>query len=144
MSTDPKIESVVKMAERLIEVLRADIAALEAGCPRDMKTLDPQIQILCAQYTREAARLNRNALEAAPADQRARLTATTKEFRDALTLHGRVLTRIRNASEGMIKAVAQEVEKRRNRSRPYSGPHGAKPASPRPPASSSLLYNSVV
>ena len=50
MSGDAKIETVVKMAERLVAALQADIAALEAGRPKDMQTLDPQIQLLCAQY----------------------------------------------------------------------------------------------
>ncbi len=143
MSGDPKIETVVKMAERLVAALQADIAALEAGRPKEMRTLDPQIQLLCAQYGREAGRLNRAELEAAPAEQRARLTAITKSFHDALTLHARVLSRIRNASEGMIKAVAEEVDKRRNRARPYAAPYAARPDAPRP-ASSSLLYNAVV
>ena len=83
------------------------------------------------------------ALQAAPAEARARLTAATNRFQDVLTLHGRVLMRIRNASEGIIKAVAEEVEKRRSRARPYSPAHGARPNAPRP-ASSSLLYNAVV
>jgi len=140
---DPKIERVVVMAERLVEALRADIAALESGRPRQMKMLDPEFQSLSAQYSREARSLNRVAIEAAPAELRARLTLATRRFREALMLHGRVLTRIRNASEGMIKAVAEEVEKRRNRSRPYGAPRGGRPASPGP-NSSSLLYNAVV
>jgi hypothetical protein len=143
MSADPRIEAVVKMAERLIAVLEADIAALQKGKPGEMKTLEPEIQLLTAQYAREAGRLNRHELEAAPADQRARLTAVTTKFREALMLHGRILTRIRNASEGMIKAVADEVEKRRSRSRPYSAPYGVKPTAARP-TSSAMLYNAVI
>lgn len=140
---DPKIERVAVMAERLIEALSADIAALESGRPRQMKMLDPEFQSLAAQYSREAGSLNRGAVEAAPAELRARLTLATRRFQEALTLHGRVLTRIRNASEGMIKAVAEEVDKRRNRSRPYAAPRIGRPAPPRP-GSSALLYNAVV
>ncbi len=143
MSNDPRIDTVVKMAERLIEALTQDIAMLEAGRPREMTSLDPRIQQLCAQYAHEAARLNRHELLAAPAEQRARLTSTTKRFQEVLGLHTRILTRIRTASEGMIKAVAEEVEKRRSRARPYSPARGARPNAPRP-ASSSLLYNAVV
>lgn len=144
MSADPRIESVLKMAERLAAVLKADIAALEAGRAREMQSLDPEIQLLVAQYSRDVAKLNRNELLAAPAEQRARLTAATKTFQDALTLHTRVLTRVRRASEGLIKAVAQEVEKRRNRSKPYAPTYPGRPAAPAAPTSSSLLYNAVV
>lgn len=143
MSDDPKIERVASMAERLEAALRTDIAGLETHRPRQMRMLDPEIQQLSAQYSREAASLSRSAIEAAPAELRARLTAATGRFQEALALHARVLTRIRNASEGVIKAVAEEVERRRSRGRPYAAPDGAKPGGSRP-TSSSLLYNAVV
>lgn len=144
MSGDPRIESVLKMAERLAAVLKADIAALESGRARDMQSLEPENQLLAAQYSREAAKLNRNELLAAPAEQRARLTAATQNFHEALTLHTRMLTRVRRASEGLIKAVAQEVEKRRNRSKPYAVPQPGRPGAAVRPASASLLYNAVI
>ena len=88
MSTDPKIERVTVMAERLVEALRADIAALEAGRPRQMRMLDPEMQVLSAQYSRDAASLTRDTIEAAPAELRTRLTAATRHFQEALALHG--------------------------------------------------------
>lgn len=143
MSADPRIARLIAMAERLSAALSADVAALEQGRPREMKSLDPEIQKLTAVYGREAATLNHAAIDAAPAEERARLFAATKRFRDVLSLHGRVLTRIRNASEGLIKAVAVEVERHVSRARPYVPPaYAAKHASPRPAAA--MLYNRVV
>ncbi len=149
MSNDPRIDRLVIMAERLIEALSADIAALEKGRPREMRSLDPEIQSLSAQYLREAAQFGPSAIQAAPADARARLTAVTKRFQDVLTLHGRMLTRIRGASEGIIKAVAEEVERRRLRSRPYAPPgksYGTRAPAPaaRPASTGAMLYNHVV
>lgn len=144
MTGDPRIESVLKMAERLAAALKADIAALESGRAREMRSLDPEMQLLAAQYSREAAKLNRNELLAAPDEQRARLTAATRSFHEALTMHTRVLTRVRRASEGLIKAVAQEVEKRRSRAKPYAPTYPGRPAAPARAQSSSLLYNAVV
>ncbi|MBU6442423.1 MAG: hypothetical protein KGR48_00810 [Alphaproteobacteria bacterium] len=147
MSADPRIDRLVIMAERLIEALSADIAALEKGRPREMKTLDPEIQTLSAQYTREAAQLAPAALQAAPAEARARLTAVTGRFQDVLALHGRLLTRIRGASEGIIKAVAEEVDRRRLRGRPYAPPgksYGGPAPAPRPVSTGAMLYNHVV
>lgn len=144
---DPRIDRLVIMAERLIEALSADIAALEKGRPREMRSLDPEIQSLSAQYMREAAQFGPSALQAAPAEARARLTAVTKRFQDMLTLHGRMLTRIRGASEGIIKAVAEEVERRRLRSRPYAPPgksYGARAPAPKPVSTGAMLYNHVV
>lgn len=142
---DPRLERLIAMAERLIAALSADIAALEQGRPREMKSLDPEIQKLTAAYGREAAALNKAAIEAAPAEARARLLGATKRFHDVLSLHGRVLARIRNASEGLIKAVAEEVDRRRLRARPYAPPaYAAKPAAPRPASTAAMLYNAVV
>ncbi len=37
----------------------------------------------------------------------------TKRFRETLALHARILTRMKNAGEGLIQAVARDVEKTR-------------------------------
>ena len=49
-----RIERLVKMAERLMEAIEADIAALKAGKPQAMRTIEPEMQRLTALYGREA------------------------------------------------------------------------------------------
>jgi hypothetical protein len=137
MSTE-KIERVIALAERLIVALEADIAALENGTPQAMKTIDPEIQKLCALYAREAAGLAGIA-KAAPADLRSRLAQSTARFRDALTQQARLITRMRNASEGIVHAVAQEVDRRRTMIRPYGRPATA----PAPRSQGAMIYNAV-
>jgi hypothetical protein len=135
MSTE-KIERVIVLAERLIAALEADIAALEKGQPQAMRTIDPEVQKLSLLYAREAASLTPAAAKAAPDTLRAKLTATTARFREVLALQARILTRVRNASEGMIHAVAQEVERRRTVVRPYGPSTGARPAG-------AMIFNAV-
>ena len=53
-----RIERLITMAERLVEALESDIAALKAGNARNLRTIDPEIQKLSALYSREAASLN--------------------------------------------------------------------------------------
>ena len=114
MSVDPqKIELLITMAERLIAAIEADIAALKAGRPQEMRTTDPEIQRLSALYSREAAGLDPERAKAAPSELRRKFFDTTAKFRNTLALHARLLTRVRNASEGIVKAVAEEVERRR-------------------------------
>ena len=114
MSADPqKIELLIAMAERLIAAIEADIAALKAGRPQELRTIDPEIQRLSALYSREAAGLDPARAKVAPSELRRKFFDTTAKFRDALALHARLLTRVRNASEGIVKAVAEEVERRR-------------------------------
>ncbi len=137
MSTE-KIERVILIAERLIAALEADIAALQSGTPQKMKTIDPEIQKLSMLYAREAGALA-GIVKTAPDDLRSKLSDTTARFREALLLQRRLLTRVRNASEGMIQAVAQEVERRRTMIRPYG-----RPATPTPPRSQgAMIYNAV-
>ncbi len=134
-----RIERLVSLAERLIAALEADIAALKAGKPQAMQTLDPEIQKLTALYAREAAGFNPAQAKKAPKELVARLMDTTKRIRESLQMHGRILTRVKNASEGMIRAVAEEVERRRAHTRPY-----APPTRYNQRQTSAMLYNSVV
>ena len=130
-----KVERLIVMAERLIAAIEADIAALKAGKPQAMKMIDPEIQRLSMLYGREAAALDP---KTAPNDLRGKFFATTGRFRDVLALHARLLTRMRNASEGIVKAVAEEVERRRAPLCCY-----APVARPRATAGA-MVYNSVV
>lgn len=136
---EQRIERLLTMAARLIEALEGDIAALKAGNPRDLRTIDPEIQKLTALYSREAASLNPKAAASAPLELRKRLFDATKKFRDLLSAQTRLLTRLRGASEGMIRAVAEEIERKNAPLKTY----GATPAQA-PRSSAAMLYNSVV
>jgi hypothetical protein len=134
-----KIELLIAMAERLAAAIEADIAALKAGRPQEMRSLDPEIQRLSATYGREAATFDPVRAKAAPLELRKRFVATTRRFKDLLTLQTRLLTRMRNASEGIVKAVADEVERRRAPLTTYSPG-----ASAYRPAKGAIVFNSVV
>lgn len=114
MSADPqKIELLIAMAERLIAALEADIAALKAGRPQELRSADPEFQRLSVMYSREAAGVDAARIKAAPLELRRKFFDSTVKFRDVLALHARLLARMRHASEGVVKAVAEEVERRR-------------------------------
>jgi hypothetical protein len=136
---DIRIERMIIMAERLIAALEGDIAALKAGAPQQMRTIEPEVQKLSAVYAREIQGFSSNAASGARADLAAKLKETTARFRDVLTLQMRMLARVKNASEGIIKAVAEEVDRKNAQARPYAP--GVVTA-PRP--ASAMVYNSVV
>ena len=141
MSNQPeeqRMERLIAMAARLIEALENDIAALKSGNPRGLRTIDPEIQKLTLLYNREAAGLNPDAAKGASLELRRRLMEATGKFRDLLGAQTRLLTRLRGASEGMVRAVAEEMERQRAPMRPYGS--GAIQASR---AGGSLLHNSV-
>ena len=136
---EPRIERLIMMAERLIVALEADIAALKAGQPAAMKSMDPEIQKLTVIYGKEAQNFDIRIAKSARADLRARFVLVTAKFRDVLQMHARMLTRVKNASEGMIQAIAREVERMNAPIRTY-GPRP--PARPQP--SGAMVYNRVV
>jgi hypothetical protein len=140
MNGDPrKIERLLALTERLTEALQADIAALERGRPREMRSPKPDVQQLTALYSGEAANVTLAAVNTLPKEARDRLTTATVRFREILTLHGRILTRVKSATEGMIRAIAEEVSRKKSAQRPYSPTPAAKPRSP-----GAMLFNNVV
>lgn len=114
MSSDAeKIEHLIVLGQRLTEAIAADIEALQSGRPQAMASLDPEVQKLLVLYGREAQALDPARAKAAAPDLKKRLGAVMAKFRDTLALQQRLLTRMRNASEGIVKAVADEVQRQR-------------------------------
>ncbi len=133
---NPLIERVIAMTERLTRVLEADIAALEKSEPQAMRSIEPEMQQLAALYAREAQAL-RVQLAQSGTRPPEKLTTATRAFGEALQRQTRLLTRVKNASEGMVRAIAEEVDKRRTAARPYA------PAKPQSRQPSALIYNGV-
>ena len=139
MKDDPRIERLISLAERIIAALESDIAALKEGRPNALATNDPEIQKLTAIYGREAKGFDPRLAENAAPTLRQRFFAITAKFREVLQLHGRMLVRVKNASEGIVRAIAQEVERANAPMRTYSARPGYKPLSAGP-----MVFNKVV
>jgi len=135
-----KIERLMALTERLTEALRADIAALERGRPREMRSPEAEVQQLTLLYSREAASFNPAAVQMLPKEARETLTAATTRFRELLAEHSRILARVKNATEGMIHAIAEDVARKKNSQRPYAPQQAAQ----RYRSPGAMLYNSVV
>jgi hypothetical protein len=135
----PRIERLIAMAERLIVALESDIAALKDGRPQALATNEPEIQRLTAQYGLEAQNFDPRIAQSAPPTLRQRFIAITAKCREVLHLHTRMLTRVKNASEGMIKAIATEVERANAPMRTYGPRPGYAPQ-----FSGAMVFNKVV
>ncbi len=108
-----KAERLILLAQRLKEAIDGDIEALRTGRPQAMRSLDPEVQKLLYLYGREVQGIDPAHTKSLPAEVKKRLVAATGKFRDALGLQQRLLTRMRHASEGIVKAVAEEVQRQR-------------------------------
>lgn len=144
MSTDtlndtPRIERLIMLAERLIVALEGDIAVLKEGRTGDLSTNDPEIQKLTAVYGREAQGFDPRIAQSAPGPLRQRFIAITAKFREVLQMHARMIARVKNASEGMVRAIAAEVERTNAPMRTYGPRPGYAPQS-----SGAMVFNKVV
>lgn len=136
---NPRIERLIAMAERLIVALESDIATLKSGRAQVLATTEPEIQRLTAQYGLEAKNFDPRIAQSAPPTLRQRFVVITAKFREVLQMHARMLTRVKNASEGMIKAIAAEVERANAPMRTYGPRPGYGPKS-----SGAMVFNKVV
>jgi len=135
----PRIERLIALAEKLVMALENDIAELKSGRTTALRTNDPEIQKLTALYTREAQGFDPRIAQSAPPTLRQRFMAVTAKFREVLQMHARMIARVKNASEGIIRAIADEVERANAPTRTYGPRPGYKPQS-----SGAMLFNKVV
>jgi hypothetical protein len=139
MEDTPRIERLIAMAERLIVALESDIAELKDGRTAALKTNDPEIQKLTVLYGREAQGFDLRIAQAAAPSLRQRFVAITLKFREVLQLHARMIAKVKNASEGIVRAIAAEVERANAPTRTYGPRPGQAPQSSGP-----MLFNRVV
>jgi len=139
MEDTPRIERLIALAEKLVVALENDIAELKNGRTTALRTNDPEVQKLTALYTREAQGFDPRIAQSAPPTLRQRFIAVTAKFREVLQMHARMIARVKNASEGIVRAIADEVERVNAPTRTYGPKPGYKPQS-----SGAMLFNRVV
>jgi hypothetical protein len=135
-----RVERLLAMSTRIGDVIAADIGALEQGKFADLKTTDPEIDRLCAIYGREVKALKADGgIRGAPAEILAKLKESGTRLNGLLARHQRLVSCMRNASEGLVQAVAEEVQKTRERAAPYAPAAKSKRA-----PGDAIVYNNVV
>ena len=134
------LEKLLAMGKRLAGAIEGDIAALERGAFDQLHTADPEIANLAMVYTREVAALKKagGIGKTAPAKLVTELKELGARLKVSLVQHERLVMCMRQASEGLVQAVAEEVEKTRSSAAPYT-PHTKGKAQ-----AGAIVYNKVV
>jgi hypothetical protein len=136
-----RLEQLLTMSNRLCEAVAADIAALEKGDLGRLVSTDPEIGRLCAFYGREVTALKASGgIKNVPAELVAALKESGGRLNNLLGRHESLVACMRQASEGLIQTIADEVEKARTRGTPYSG----HPKPKRETSAGAIVYNKVV
>ena len=135
-----RLEQLLTVSRRLGDAIEADIEALEKGEFGELKTTDPEIERLCSFYAREVKALKADGgVKDAPAPLLAAMREAGTRLDSLLRTHERLVAAMRQAAEGLVQAVAEDVEKSRSGSAPYR----ATPA-PKRSSSGAIVYNKVI
>jgi hypothetical protein len=135
-----RCEQLLAMSLRIGDAIEADIAALEKGRFDSLKTADPELERLCALYGREIKALKSDGgVQGVPSALVDKLKVAGARLNGLLARHERLTGCMRSVSEGLVQAVAEEVQKSRESAAPYA----ANPKAKRPFADA-IVYNNVV
>jgi hypothetical protein len=135
-----RLEQLLTVSQRLTAAIHEDIAALQTGAFDALRTTDPEIERLCAFYGREVRALKaEGGVKRAPAPLLAAMRESGAELDRLLKHHERMVMAMREAAEGLVKAVADGVEQARAGAAPYKTPQTKRPAT-----TGAIVYNNVV
>lgn len=130
----------IALSKRLSEILETENEMLRSRRPREIAQLQEEKSQLALRFSREmdALRNNSNLIENAAESERNELRESSQRFQDALKENQRLLFATKSVTEGIIRAVANEVEKVGSRAAGYNKRAGMNKLSPNKPTSLTL------
>jgi hypothetical protein len=133
-SSAERMEQLLLLTVRLTGLIAEQLRAFEARRPQDAAGNAEETARLANLYRHESLKLKANPslLEDAPAELKERLVAATRAFDAVLARHGRAVEAAKTITEGLIRAIAEEVHKQRHAVASY-GPkamQAPRPATP--------------
>jgi hypothetical protein len=131
------IEAMITLTETLTRLLADQARAFEAHRPHEAARNLAEISGLANKYQIASAhiRAQPGLVERAPLAVRQRLLRATEAFDAVLQRHGRALAASKTVTEGLVKAIAEEVAAKRNVGAAYG------PGAARRPAATAITLN---
>jgi hypothetical protein len=121
------LAAIVTLTEKLTGLLAEQARAFERHRPQDaVRSLD-EISRLTNVYRTASAHIRSQPqmVDAAPDELRRRLLRATEAFDAVLERQGRALTATKTVTEGLVKAIAEEIATKRGVGQAY-GPNAAR------------------
>lgn len=125
-----RVDQLIVLTERLTELIALDAQAFEQRRPQDAAGNIDETSRLANVYRHESARVRANPtlIAGAPLAQRTRLIRATEAFDAVLARQGRALEAAKTVTEGIVKAIADEVASKRATGAGYGQGGAAAPA----------------
>lgn len=110
-----RVQQLITLTERLTELIALEAQAFEQHRPQDAAAQIEETSKLANLYRHESARVRANPglVSAAPLAQRTRLIRATEAFDAVLARQGRALEAAKTVTEGLVRAIADEVASQR-------------------------------
>ena len=115
-STAERMEQLILLTERLTDLISEQLRAFEARRPQDAAANADETARLANLYRHESLKVKTDPsqLEGAPPELHEKLIAATRAFDAVLARHGRAVEAAKTITEGLIRAIAEEVHKQRH------------------------------
>lgn len=136
---DDRVGQLIMLTERLTELVALEALAFEQRRPQDAAVHIEETSKLANLYRHESARVRADPsmVASAPLAQRTRLIRATEAFDSVLARQGRALEAAKTITEGLVRAIADEVAAQRNTGAGY----GARAMPSAPGSATSITLN---
>ena len=113
--------AMIELTEKLTRLLAEQARAFEQHRPQDAAVDIEEVSRLSNQYRAASAHIRGQPglYESAPLDVRRRLLRATEAFDAVLQRQGRALAASKTVTEGLVRAIAEEIATKRNVGRAY-------------------------
>lgn len=128
-----RVDQLIVLTERLTELIAAQALAFEEHRPQDAAGHVEETSKLANIYRHESAKVRANPalISGAPLADRMRLTRATEAFDAVLARQARALEAAKVVTEGLVRAIAEEVANQRQKGAAEGyGPTGERAAKP--------------
>ena len=111
-----RMEQLIALTERLTALIAEQLRAFEARRPQDAAANAEETARLANLYRHESLKLKASPslIDGAPPELKERLVAATRAFDAVLARHGRAVEAAKTITEGLIRAIAEEVSTQRH------------------------------
>ena len=135
-----RVDQLIILTERLTALIAKEAAAFEARRPQDAAQYVAETAKLANLYRHESARVRANIalISAASLDRRQTLIRATEAFDAVLARQGRAVAAAKTVTEGLVRAIANEVADQRPQASGY-GPSAGRGAAYRDNATAITL-----
>jgi hypothetical protein len=116
-----RVDQLILLTERLTELIALEAQAFEQRRPQDAARHLDETSRLANLYRHESGRVRADPtlVGAAPLAQRMKLIRATEAFDAVLARQGRALEAAKTVTEGLVRAIAEEVATQRGEAAGY-------------------------